>query len=99
MMRSEGHKITCYLIPKKVTGKDQHMETLDKILREHPFLKGLEEIHLDLITGCAANVVFKKNEFLFHAGGSCEPFLFYQKWGVVVIETYIPWKRTDRNSV
>jgi CRP/FNR family transcriptional regulator, cyclic AMP receptor protein len=67
------------------------METLDKILREHPFLKGLEEIHLDLITGCAANVVFKKNEFLFHAGDPANLFYFIRN-GRVVIETYIPGK-------
>jgi CRP-like cAMP-binding protein len=67
------------------------MELLDKILREHPFLQGLEERHLDLITGCAANAVFKKNEFLFHAGDAANLFYFIRK-GRVVIETYIPQK-------
>jgi len=71
--------------------KDYHMESLDKILREHPFLKGLEERYFDLITGCAANMVFKKNEFLFRTGDPANLFYFIRK-GLVVIETYVPDK-------
>ena len=71
--------------------KDNHMKSLDNILREHPFLAGMDERHLNLLTGCAANVVFKKNEFLFHAGDPANLFYFIRK-GRVVIETYVPEK-------
>ena len=30
--------------------------TLEPILAEHPFLKGMKKEHLELITGCASNV-------------------------------------------
>ena len=32
--------------------------TLQPILAEHPFLKGMKDEHLALITGCASNVKF-----------------------------------------
>ncbi len=51
------------------------METLEPILREHPFFKGLEPSHLALIVGCAANVVFRAGEVIFRDGE--EANLFY----------------------
>ncbi len=67
------------------------LESLAKILKEHPFLEGLEQHHLDFITGCASNVVFKKNEFLFRAGDPGNLFYFIRE-GQVVVEIYIPGK-------
>jgi len=67
------------------------METLEKILAEHPFLKGLEPHHLQLITGCASNVIFKPGEFLFREGGEANSFYFIRE-GSIVIETFIPNK-------
>jgi CRP/FNR family cyclic AMP-dependent transcriptional regulator len=67
------------------------METLERILAEHPFLKGLDKPHLKLITGCASNVVFKAGEFLFREGDDANLFYFIRE-GRVVIETFIPNK-------
>jgi CRP-like cAMP-binding protein len=67
------------------------METLEKILAEHPFLKGLDQPHLKLITGCASNVVFKAGEFLFREGDEANQFYFIRQ-GRVVIETFVPNK-------
>jgi CRP/FNR family transcriptional regulator, cyclic AMP receptor protein len=39
--------------------------TLEPLLREHPFLKGLEPEYLTLLAGCAMNVRFRKGAFLF----------------------------------
>jgi CRP/FNR family cyclic AMP-dependent transcriptional regulator len=65
------------------------METLEKILAEHPFLKGLDQPHLQLITGCASNVVFKAGEFLFREGDEANQFYFIRQ-GRVIIETFVP---------
>ena len=67
------------------------METLEKILAEHPFLKGLDQPHLKLITGCASNVVFKAGEFLFREGDEANLFYFIRQ-GRVLIETFVPNK-------
>ena len=44
------------------------METLERLLREHPFLQGMEHRHLEFMTGCAANVRFAAGQFLFREG-------------------------------
>ena len=67
------------------------MESLAKVLKEHPFLKGMEERHIDLITGCASNVVFKTDEFIFREGDEANQFYFIRH-GKIIIETYIPEK-------
>ena len=67
------------------------MESLAKVLTEHPFLKDLDQRHIDFITGCGKNVVFKKDEFLFREGDDANEF-FFIRHGRVLIETYIPEK-------
>lgn len=67
------------------------METLERILKDHPFLKGLKSEYLKLITGCASNAVFQPDEFLFREGEDADSFYFIRK-GKIVIETFIPGK-------
>lgn len=67
------------------------MENLERILKEHPFLKDLEERHIQLITGCASNVVFKPEEFIFREGEEANSFYIIRQ-GKVIIETYMPEK-------
>lgn len=67
------------------------MENLERILKEHPFLKDLEQPHIELITGCASNVVFKPEEFLFREGEEANSFYIIRQ-GKVVVETYMPEK-------
>jgi hypothetical protein len=38
------------------------MESLQEVLAEHRFAQGLEERHLALLTGCAANVRFESGQ-------------------------------------
>jgi CRP-like cAMP-binding protein len=45
------------------------METLEKIITEHPFFKGLEPRHLEFLTGCASNVRFEPGQFVFREDG------------------------------
>ncbi len=67
------------------------METLERILTEHPFLSGLETRHIKLIVGCASNVVFQPGEFLFHEGEEADSF-YIIRHGKVLVETFIPEK-------
>jgi len=67
------------------------METLERILKEHPFLQGLEPRLLKIIVGCASNVVFQPGEFLFREGDQANSFYFIRS-GKVMIETFIPEK-------
>jgi CRP/FNR family cyclic AMP-dependent transcriptional regulator len=67
------------------------MENLERILSEHPFLKGMKTEHLNLLVGCASNVVFKAGEFVFHEGEPANTFYFIRQ-GRVQVETHVPQK-------
>jgi len=60
------------------------METLEPVLTEHPFLKGLEPRYLKLIVGCASNVRFKADQFLFHEGEEADRFYMIRQGKVAV---------------
>lgn len=67
------------------------MENLERILEEHPFLKGMSEAQIALLAGCASNVVFKPGQFIFREGESADAFYFIRQ-GKVQVETHIPHK-------
>ena len=50
------------------------MEDLGRVISEHPFCKGLEVCHVDLLTNCASNVRFQKRCHLFREGGEANQF-------------------------
>jgi CRP/FNR family cyclic AMP-dependent transcriptional regulator len=65
------------------------METLQRILAEHPFFKDLEMPHLQLLAGCASNVRFNAGEVIFREGE--EANLFYLiRHGKVAVEMFAP---------
>jgi CRP/FNR family transcriptional regulator, cyclic AMP receptor protein len=63
------------------------MENLERILVEHPFLKGLEERYIELVQGCASNVKFDAGQYLFREGEEANAF-FIIRQGKVAIETF-----------
>ncbi len=65
------------------------METLEPILAEHPFLKGLAPSHLKLLVGCAENVRFDAGMFVFREGTEADRF-FIIRHGSVALEMYSP---------
>jgi CRP-like cAMP-binding protein len=65
------------------------METLERILAEHPLLEGLEPKDLQLITGCASNVRFEPGEFIFHEGEEAKAF-YLIRHGRVALEMFTP---------
>jgi CRP/FNR family cyclic AMP-dependent transcriptional regulator len=65
------------------------METLEPILAEHPFLKGLESHHVQLIVGCASNMRFDAGQFILREGEEANQFYIIRK-GKVALEVFSP---------
>ncbi len=65
------------------------METLKPLLAQHPFLKGLDDRYIDLLVGCASNVRFNPNQFIFREGQEADQF-FILRHGKVALEIYAP---------
>jgi CRP/FNR family cyclic AMP-dependent transcriptional regulator len=65
------------------------METLERILSEHPFFKGLEEPYLQLLVGCASNVRFNAGEVVFREGEQANKFYLIRQ-GKVAVEMFAP---------
>ena len=67
------------------------METLQPILAKHPFFKDLAPDHLDLITGCASNVRFDPETFIFREDEDAHHFYLLRE-GKVGLEILSPDK-------
>ena len=65
------------------------MRTIAEYLPEHPFFAGLDPAALDLAAGCAVNVHFRPDDFLFHEGDPADTF-FVLRHGRVSIQTRTP---------
>jgi len=50
-------------------------QTLERVLAEHPLLKGCQPHYLQLLVGCASNVRFNAGEVIFRQGEEAD--LFY----------------------
>jgi len=61
------------------------MQTLEPILAEHPFLKGLDAQYLKLLVGCASNVRFNAGQFVFREGEEANEFYMIRQ-GKVALE-------------
>jgi CRP-like cAMP-binding protein len=65
------------------------MRTIADYLPEHPFFAGLDPAALELAAGCAVNVHFDPDEFLFHEGDPADTF-YVLRHGRVSIQTRTP---------
>lgn len=63
------------------------METLESILAEHSFLKGLEHRYLKLLTQCASLVNFSPGQVIFTEGEKAKQF-FLVRHGKVALEIH-----------
>jgi CRP/FNR family transcriptional regulator, cyclic AMP receptor protein len=63
--------------------------TLESVIRDHPFFKGLADSQLEFIAGCAKNVRFPEGHLIFVEGDPANEFYFIQK-GSVSIELTVP---------
>ncbi|MDL1894305.1 cyclic nucleotide-binding domain-containing protein [Sphingobacteriales bacterium CHB3] len=64
------------------------MEDLTIILRQHPFLRGLSDEHMQTLIGCATNVRFAENSRLINEGELANKF-FLVRSGRVALETEV----------
>lgn len=64
-------------------------QTLEPIIAEHPFFRGLSSDDIQLLTGCASNVVFKAGETICREGDPANQF-FVLRQGKVALEVHTP---------
>ena len=69
------------------------METLQNIIGEHPFFKGLEPGYLEFLTGCASNVRFEPGQFVFREDGEANQCYLIRE-GKVTLEIDAPPRGT-----
>ena len=61
------------------------METLERIIAQHPFFFGLESCYMGLLVGCASNVRFESGSYIFKEGGEANEF-YLIRTGKVALE-------------
>ena len=67
------------------------METMRMPVAEHPFFKGFESQHLDLLAGCASSARFEAGQYIFREGDFSNAFYAIQR-GKVALEVFVPGK-------
>lgn len=65
------------------------MEGLERILGEHKMFAGLGQPFLELAAGCAKNVVFNADDYLFHAEDPAD-WIYLIRHGRVALEITTP---------
>ena len=65
------------------------MQTMEQLLATHPFFAGLGGPAMELISGCATNVHFQQDHYLFRLGDPADRF-FVVRHGRVALELHAP---------
>jgi CRP/FNR family cyclic AMP-dependent transcriptional regulator len=65
------------------------IETLERLLRAHPFLQELSDAHVSFLTSCAKNERFDPGRFIFHEGDPATA-LYLLRQGRVALEVHVP---------
>jgi CRP/FNR family transcriptional regulator, cyclic AMP receptor protein len=68
------------------------METLERIIAEHPFFAGLESNYPNLLTGCALNARFDQGSYIFKEGEEANEFYLIRA-GKVALEIFAPQRK------
>lgn len=64
-------------------------ETLIERFKQHPFTKGLSEVHLQKLADLASEETFVPGEILFHEGDEARSLYLIER-GKIALSTYIP---------
>ena len=65
------------------------MKDMEAVVREHAFLRGLDNELIASIAGCGKNVVFQPDEYIFREGDQAQQF-YLVKTGLVALEIHMP---------
>ena len=65
------------------------METLERIIAEHPFFVGLDDRFTSLMVSCASNVRFKPGTYILKEGEAANNFYLIRE-GKVAVEVLAP---------
>jgi CRP/FNR family transcriptional regulator, cyclic AMP receptor protein len=65
------------------------MESLERIIAEHPFFTGLDHDFIELMVGCASNVHFKAGNYILKEGDPANTF-YLIRGGRVAVEVVAP---------
>jgi CRP/FNR family transcriptional regulator, cyclic AMP receptor protein len=68
------------------------METLERIIAEHPFFSGLQTAYTELLVGCASNVRFDAGVYILKEGQEANQF-FLIRHGRVAVEIFAPQRK------
>ena len=64
-------------------------KTSEDLLQEHPLLAGSDSSHCAIVSGCARNMAFKADQYLFREGGDADQFHLIRE-GRVALELNSP---------
>ena len=65
------------------------MKDIAELLQQQPFAQGLESGVIELMAGCATNVVYQANEYVFREGDPSDYF-YLIRHGTVALEMFLP---------
>jgi CRP/FNR family transcriptional regulator, cyclic AMP receptor protein len=68
------------------------METLERIIVDHPFFSGLESYYTDLLVGCASNKRFDAGTYILKEGEEANEFYLIRS-GHVALEIFAPQRK------
>lgn len=68
------------------------METLERIIAEHPFFSGIDYGFTNLMVSCASNVRFKAGTYILKEGDSANTFYLVRD-GWVAVEVVAPQRK------
>ncbi len=69
------------------------VDGLGKLLKEHPFFKGMDKKSRDFMAGCAKNEVFDAGKMMVCEGEMADKF-YLVRHGCVAIELHVPGKES-----
>ena len=68
------------------------METLERIIAEHPFFAGLDPQYTSVLVGCASNVRFDAGVYILNEGEEANEF-YLIRHGRVALEIFAPQRK------